>query len=116
MEPSVRNFDDEEYEEMTYDERRNFNLARNKEMMNLLFAGGNPLSTNEDDVDKDCTSAPVLVDRISNEADAETLASNMITNRNIFCREKECLLLMQFLDKNLFQNQSMLLYGPVASG
>ena len=118
MEPTtaVNTFDDDVYENMTYDERRNFNLARNREMMNLLFAGGNPLATQptEDQTDGPPTSS-VLVDTVPNEKDAESLVKTINTG-HIFCRERETLRLVQYLDKNLFPSQPMLVYGPVATG
>jgi hypothetical protein len=116
MDISLNTFDDDVYENMTYDERRNFNLARNREMMALLFAGGNTQGAADDMKQKEApASSSVLVDVVPNEDDPEILVNNIITDK-IFCREKEVLLLLQFLDKSLFPNQPMLVYGPVATG
>lgn len=118
MEVTVNTFDDDAYDEMSHDERRNFNLARNREMMNLLFAGGgnNILATSDAEVEKYGPSTPsVLVDVMPNEADTESLVKT-ITAEHIFCREKEILRLVQFLDKSLFPSQPMLVYGPVSGG
>lgn len=117
MEFTVSTFDDDMYENMTYDERRNFNLARNREMMALLFSGG---SNAADTKDLERGALDVLpstsADIVPNEPDPDTMIEDIIAKNNIFCREKEVLRLMQFLDKSLFPCQPMIIYGPAASG
>ena len=116
MDNSLVTFDDDMYENMSYDERRNFNLARNREMMNLLFAGGNPLRPDEDD-DKETQSTPSkCVDLVPNEPDAETLMVEITSKEKIFCRDKETLHILQYLDKNLFPTQPLIVHGPQATG
>jgi hypothetical protein len=116
-------FDDDVYENMSYDERRNFNLARNREMMALLFAGsgsgpGGDLGVRNEGGEgvkggmEEGGGKPVDVEE--NEAGAEELQEGIV--QEMFCREKEVLRLLQYLDRGLFPSQPMLVYGPVATG
>mmetsp|Transcript_15708 Transcript_15708/g.26183 ORF Transcript_15708/g.26183 Transcript_15708/m.26183 type:complete len:606 (+) Transcript_15708:168-1985(+) len=107
-------FDDDEYENMSYDERRNFNLARNREMMALLFSADSSSADNAAGVQEENKSS-VIADIMPNEPDADDSLEGIIHNK-IFCRDKEVLRLLQFLDCRLFPSQPMLIYGPAASG
>jgi hypothetical protein len=80
MDLAVNSFDDDIYENMTYDERRNFNLARNRDMMNLLFASEKSLLADEQEETVSPSLPSVLADVMPNEADPETLTSNMTIN------------------------------------
>lgn len=116
MESALPTLNEDVYENMSYDERRNFNLARNREVMNLLFAGGSALLPKDNEDVKASPSTPLkLVDAVPNEADPETMLKDIAMD-NIYCRDKELLRILQFLDKSMFPTQPMYVYGPVASG
>lgn len=111
---TLGDIDGEFYESMSYEERRNFNLARNKEMMNLLFSGGEICPEKNDVLNTGGSFTQGYLDREPNESCPKSLASRV--SNDIFCRDEEILRTTQFLDKGLFPSPPMLLYGPTATG